>query len=149
MNSGTPEVLEALRTEIESLGTQYFFRTSDVDPKQGERITSLAELRNLAILPMIDDKQQYSATDTAVIFLNDVAICMEDILELIYQRFELDADMTCAMDWTYVGANPTFYDIWIARTMKGNSFFNIPEDRSWDFVSQQTYAAGVFSYVSA
>jgi alpha-1,3-mannosyltransferase len=36
------------------------------------------------------------------------------------------------MDWTYVGAAPTFYDVWIARGMNGDSFFNIPEDGNWD-----------------
>ena len=63
---------------------------------------------------------------------NDVAICMEDILELIYQRHYQNADMTCAMDWTYVGPNPTFYDVWIARGMNGDTFFNIPEDGNWN-----------------
>lgn len=37
------------------------------------------------------------------------------------------------MDWTYVGTDPTFYDVWIARTLKsGDSFFEIPPDGSWD-----------------
>lgn len=39
----------------------------------------------------------------------------------------------CAMDWTYVGDNPTFYDVWIARGMTGDLFFNIPEDGSWNY----------------
>ncbi|KAF9701769.1 hypothetical protein EKO04_000416 [Ascochyta lentis] len=58
---------------------------------------------------------------------------MEDILELLHQRKQQGADQTCAMDWTYVGDNPTFYDVWIARGMTGDSFFKIPEDGSWDF----------------
>jgi alpha-1,3-mannosyltransferase len=37
------------------------------------------------------------------------------------------------MDWTYVGENPAFYDVWIARSMKGDTFFIIPEDGSWDY----------------
>ena len=40
--------------------------------------------------------------------------------------------MTCAMDWTYVRQDPTFYDVWIARDMKGESFFNIPPDGNWN-----------------
>lgn len=133
-NDGTNEVLEAIRPEIEALGTEYFFQSSDVNPKDGERIFSLAKLRNLALQPLLDDARRYSAQST-VVFLNDVAICMEDILELVYQRSLLGADMTCAMDWTYVGRDPTFYDVWISRTLKGESFFRIPEDRSWDYVS--------------
>ena len=57
---------------------------------------------------------------------------MEDILELIHQREYQDADMTCAMDWTYVGPDPTFYDVWVARGMNGDTFFNIPEDGNWN-----------------
>ncbi|KUI61197.1 Alpha-1,3-mannosyltransferase CMT1 [Cytospora mali] len=133
-DDGTPEVLAAIRPEIEALGTEYFFQSSDVNPKEGEgqRIVSLAKLRNLALQPLLDDARRYSA-DSTVVFLNDVAICMEDILELVYQRSFLGADMTCAMDWTYVGRDPTFYDIWISRTMTGESFFKIPEDGSWDY----------------
>ncbi|CAJ2504744.1 Uu.00g121380.m01.CDS01 [Anthostomella pinea] len=40
--------------------------------------------------------------------------------------------MTCAMDWTYVGRDPTFYDVWVARTLRGDLFFDIPSDGSWD-----------------
>lgn len=141
-DDGTAEVLEAITAEIEGLGTEYYFQTSNIDPKAktssegetGGRIVSLAQLRNMALQPMLDDKRRYKSNAT-VIFLNDVAICMEDILELVYQRTFLGADMTCAMDWTYLGTHPTFYDVWISRTMSGESFFRIPEDKSWDFVS--------------
>lgn len=135
-DDGTPEVLEAIAADIEALGTEYFFQTSKVNPKgDGGRIVGLAQLRNLALQPMLDDTRRYSSPDTTVVFLNDVAICMEDILELVYQRSLLGADMTCAMDWTYVGRDPTFYDVWISRTITGESFFLIPEDKSWNYVS--------------
>lgn len=134
-NDGTPEVLEALRSEVEAMGTEYFYKTSTLDPKAGGRIIGLAALRNLALQPMLDDTRGYSEDDTTVVFLNDVAACMEDILELAYQRLHLAAVMTCAMDWTYLGQNPTFYDVWISRTMSGESFFNIPDGGSWDSVS--------------
>lgn len=135
-DDGTPEVLAALRTHVEAMGTEYFFETSSVNPKAGERIEGLAALRNLALQPMLDDRRRYSEKETTIIFLNDVAACMEDILELAYQRVYLEADMTCAMDWTYLGRDPTFYDVWISRTISGESFFNIPEDGSWDSVSR-------------
>lgn len=134
-DDGTPKVLAALRTHVEAMGTEYFFETSSVNPKAGERIEGLAALRNLALQPMLDDRRRYSEKETTIIFLNDVAACMEDILELAYQRVYLEADMTCAMDWTYLGRDPTFYDVWISRTISGDSFFNIPEDGSWDSVS--------------
>lgn len=135
-DDGTPEVLAAIRTHVEAMGTEYFFETSSVNPKAGERIEGLAALRNLALQPMRDDRRRYSDKETTIIFLNDVAACMEDILELAYQRVHLEADMTCAMDWTYAGRDPTFYDVWISRTISGETFFNIPEDGSWDSVSR-------------
>jgi alpha-1,3-mannosyltransferase len=40
--------------------------------------------------------------------------------------------MTCAMDWVYLDTNPTFYNVWIARGMTGETFFKIGEDGNWD-----------------
>jgi alpha-1,3-mannosyltransferase len=131
-------LLQLLGTEIEKLGAKYFFASSGIDPfaegankTGGYRIHALAELRNLAVRPLIDHPEQYSS-DTTVVFLNDVALCAEDILELVHQRLYQVADMTCAMDWTYVGNDPTFYDVWIARGMNGDSFFEIPADGNWN-----------------
>jgi alpha-1,3-mannosyltransferase len=132
-DDGTFEILKLLRQELERLGAKYFFASNEIDPmaEGGDRIQRLAELRNQALQPLVDEPDQYSAEST-VVFLNDVAICMEDILELIHQRHYQSADMTCALDWTYVGPDPTFYDVWIARGMNGDSFFNIPEDGNWN-----------------
>lgn len=131
-DDGTFEILLSLRKEIESLGAAYYFHSSDINPTEGERIEKLAELRNKALEPLLDHAEQSPTDATTVIFINDVAICMEDILELVYQRNFQSADMTCAMDWTYVGPDPTFYDVWIARGMNGDTFFDIPEDGNWN-----------------
>ncbi|KAI2617852.1 glycosyltransferase family 69 protein [Hypoxylon sp. NC1633] len=53
---------------------------------------------------------------------------MADILELVHQRIFQSADMTCAMDWTFVGRDPTFYDVWVSRTLQRDLFFDIPAD---------------------
>jgi alpha-1,3-mannosyltransferase len=130
---GTYEVLKQLREEIEAMGAQYFLTTNEMDPTADGvgRVKALAELRNQALRPLVDHPEEYSV-NTTIVFMNDVALCMEDILELIHQRFYQNADMTCAMDWTYVGHDPTFYDVWIARGMNGDSFFKIPEDGNWN-----------------
>ncbi|GKT50925.1 alpha-1,3-mannosyltransferase CMT1 [Colletotrichum spaethianum] len=128
---GTYEILHLLRPELEKLGVEYHFARSDLDPGAGDRIGKLAELRNMALAPLVSDPARYAA-DAAVLFLNDVAICLEDILELAHQRLYLGADMTCAVDWTYVGPDPTFYDVWISRTIAGDSFFEIPPDGNWN-----------------
>ena len=133
-DDGTYEVLKLLEEEVEKMGAKYFLATTDINPgkeNDGNRISALAELRNMALQPLVNNAEHYDQNVT-VIFLNDVSICMEDILELVHQRQYQQADMTCAMDWTFVGPNPTFYDVWIARTMNGDSFFNIPPDGSWD-----------------
>ncbi|KAL1850972.1 hypothetical protein VTK73DRAFT_9590 [Phialemonium thermophilum] len=158
-HDGTPEVLAAIREELAGLGIGgYFFQSSDINPvgrrrAAGGRVSKLAQLRNLALQPLFymssssssssssnSEDAQKSATSspladdgTTVLFLNDVVPCAEDVLELLLQRQTLGADMTCAMDWTYVGPDPTFYDVWIARTIAGDSFFHIPADGSWDF----------------
>ncbi|KAI1846406.1 hypothetical protein JX266_007611 [Neoarthrinium moseri] len=130
-DDGTFEVLDLLQPELEKLGLKYIFRHTDVDSKEGERITKLAALRNMALEPL-HSKSLHADKDTTVVFLNDVAACSEDILELVHQRVLQSADMTCAMDWVYVGNDPTFYDVWVARTLKGNTFFDIPPDGNWN-----------------
>jgi alpha-1,3-mannosyltransferase len=131
---GTFEVIGELRSNLQALGVKYFFQTSDINPTAPgqDRIEALADLRNLALQELFAHPAHYDP-DTTVIFFNDIALCMEDILELLHQRRRQGADQTCAMDWTYVGDNPTFYDVWIARGMTGDLFFNIPEDGSWDY----------------
>ena len=130
-NDGTYEVLKLLKDEIDEwIGTRLFLNTSDIDPgnfNDRRRIIALAELRNLALQPLVEHAERYDPNVT-VVFINDVAICVEDILELIHQRRFQQADMTCAMDWTFVGGKAMFYDSWLARGMNGDSFYNIPAD---------------------
>jgi hypothetical protein len=86
-SDGTTEILARLREEMESMNVTYYFSTSDVDPlKSGnDRITELAKLRNLVMDPLVRQPELYDP-DTTVIFLNDVSICTDDILELVYQK---------------------------------------------------------------
>ncbi|KAL8952772.1 MAG: hypothetical protein Q9222_001319 [Ikaeria aurantiellina] len=132
-NDGTYEVLTLLQQHVERMGAKFFLQTNEINPKApgANRIEALSELRNQALQPLIDLHLQ-GDPDTTVIFINDVAICTEDSLELIHQRRHQAADLTCAMDWTYVGPDPTFYDVWIARGMNGDSFFEIPADGNWN-----------------
>ena len=133
-DDGTLEILDALRKEMRSLGLEFHLQTSNIDPQNGDRIEALAALRNLALEPLLNNSSQYSP-DTAVIFVNDVAICMEDILELVHQRVFQNADMVCAMDWNDIEPVPIFYDIWVARAINGDTFWEIPPDGSWRHAS--------------
>ncbi|KAF4968293.1 hypothetical protein FSARC_4238 [Fusarium sarcochroum] len=129
---GTADLLTALHPFLQEIGLAYFYNNSDINPAQGnKRIQKLAQLRNLALTPLYKEQVKVKE-DTTVLFINDVSACAEDILELALQRRSLNADMTCAMDWTYVGPDPTFYDIWIARTIAGDSFFEVGADGNWN-----------------
>jgi len=92
-----------------------------------DRIEALAALRNLALHDISTHPAHYDP-DT-INFLNDIARCMEDALQLPHQRRLQGANQTCAMDWTYL-ENPTFYDVWIARGMTGDTFFQ--DSRRWE-----------------
>ncbi|KAK7417093.1 hypothetical protein QQZ08_011752 [Neonectria magnoliae] len=127
---GTADVLVALRPFLDRLDLTYFYNSSTINPAKGNRIHKLAELRNLALQPLFDNSDRVSES-TAVLFLNDVAACTEYLLELALQRRTLGADMTCAMDWTYAGQDPTFLDVWVARTLAGDSF-EVPPDGNWN-----------------
>jgi alpha-1,3-mannosyltransferase len=135
-SDGTFEVLHQLSDSIDALGSRYILQTSDLDPKSKgvDRIGLLASLRNLALRDLYERPHAYSP-NTAVIFINDASLCAEDILELMYQRVVLNADVTCAMDWQVYGpdADPTFYDVWVSRTVTGDLFFDVPQNSTWDF----------------
>ncbi|KAL8964246.1 MAG: hypothetical protein Q9183_004589, partial [Haloplaca sp. 2 TL-2023] len=93
-DDGTFETLLLLREEMDRIGVKYFFQTNEIDPhKSGDRIKALAELRNQALQPLVG-LHLGTNTDVTVVLLNDVAICREDILELIHQRRRQNADMT-------------------------------------------------------
>ncbi|KAF4470371.1 hypothetical protein FALBO_2725, partial [Fusarium albosuccineum] len=98
-----------------------------------DRIGKLVKLRNLVLGPLFK-KEVNVSEETTVVFINDVAACTEDILELVLRRRNLNADMTCAMDWTFPGGadDPTFYDVWIARDGQGDTFFRIGENGNWE-----------------
>lgn len=141
-DDGTPAILAALKPELARLGLRYRLCSSAIDPAAGDRIQRLADLRNAAlahILPTTtpadaeaENERATADAATTVLFLNDVAACADDILELAHQRTTQGAALTCALDWTYVGRDPTFYDVWVARALSGAPFFDVPADGSWD-----------------
>ncbi len=134
-NDGTWEILAALVPALKKAGITYYLQASALNPaeKGGDRIGRLAALRNQVLTPLTqaDARTTVIGPSASVIFLNDVAACAEDILELLHQRRALGADMVCGMDWTYPDETATFYDVWVARSMAGGSFFDIPSNGAW------------------
>lgn len=131
-SDGTYLILYELGMLLKQLGVEYYLQQSDVDPHgpNQDRIGALSILRNLAMYPLISEKEKFS-DQTITLFINDVALCPDDILELLIQHVHQNASMTCAMDWVYGG--DVFYDVWVSRSMSGNTFFEIAQDVSWAF----------------
>lgn len=129
---GTSDMLQALHKDAKDLGLAYTLVQSHLDPKNEthDRIETLAQLRNLALAPLLQDPSNFDSAETTIIFINDISPCANDILELIHQRRIQGADMTCPMDFSDDGL---FYDIWVARSMTGDIFFNIPPSGLWTF----------------
>ncbi|KAM4055772.1 cryptococcal mannosyltransferase 1 domain-containing protein [Hirsutella rhossiliensis] len=148
---GTYEVLKSLQREMDNLGVFYYLQTSDINSHYGDRIGKLAKLRNLALEPMMADAAKWDH-DTTILFINDVAICTDDILELLYQKQLQGADMTCSMDYhrLYGRSNQrlAFYDVWVSRSMDGNSFFEVPGHgdwrHAWDMLPNDAHARARF-----
>jgi alpha-1,3-mannosyltransferase len=134
-HDGIYEILHSFSPLFAILNLIYTLTTNAIDPKAEtgvDRIEALVILRNQALHPLISSTDFFDP-DTTVLFINDVALCMEDILELIHQRRLQQADMTCAMDWIYGGS--AFYDVWVSRVINGDQFFEIPQSGSWEFSS--------------
>ena len=131
---GTREILVGLRNGVESLGAKYYLSFSDLDPRDSanDRIVVLAALRNQALEPLKAKRDPFTS-DAVVIFLNDIVLCPDDLLELLHQHFVQSAEMTCAMDWL-TSDKMTFYDSWIGRGMNGDLFYEIPQNADfWSF----------------
>ncbi|KAK4140755.1 glycosyltransferase [Dichotomopilus funicola] len=133
---GTADILSALQPLlVNTLHLRTFLAVDNgIDPlSEGvDRFAALANLRNLALAPLTTGDPSHYTPDATVIFLNDVAACPDDILELLHQRRRQDAHMACALDWT--SSDPSFfYDVYVARTLQGDLFFPItPETAGWE-----------------
>ncbi|MCJ1339644.1 hypothetical protein MMC09_004934 [Bachmanniomyces sp. S44760] len=134
---GTYQILRALKDEIENLGATFFLTASTITPMEGDRFEKLAFLRNMALAPIMMKPEEFSA-DAQVIYLNDVYICPHDILELIYQQIHQKSIMTCGMDWSEGGA--IFYDIYVSRSIVGETFWQIAQDGLWHFAANLFWA---------
>ena len=129
---GTFDILFAVQRAAINAGIDFYLtKNDDVDPKAPgvDRFDALAQLRNQALRPLLKDPSRYDA-DPTVIFSNDVSLCVNDILELVYQRKHQKADLACAMDYSNDGL---FYDVWISRGMTGDIFFEIPSSGLWKY----------------
>ncbi|KIO24406.1 glycosyltransferase family 69 protein [Tulasnella calospora MUT 4182] len=92
------------------------------------RIEYLAEVRNAALVPLHELRDNDGEIFDSVVFMNDILPCVDDLLELIWQSRRQNAGLTCAADYMFhdeIGA-PVFYDNWVARDINGTALENAP-----------------------
>ncbi|ORX40975.1 capsular associated protein [Kockovaella imperatae] len=92
------------------------------------RIEYLAEVRNAAMVPLHELRDNGNEVFDSIVFMNDILPCVDDLLELIWQSRKQNAGITCAADYMYhddIGA-PVFYDNWVARDINGTALENAP-----------------------
>ena len=92
------------------------------------RIEYLAEVRNAAMTPLHELRENEGEVFDTIVFMNDILPCVDDLLELIWQSRRQNAGITCAADYMYhdeIGA-PVFYDNWVARDLNGTALENAP-----------------------
>ncbi|KAI8718338.1 hypothetical protein NCS52_00612500 [Fusarium sp. LHS14.1] len=113
-NQQIDDVLEELRLGVEHIGAVYNYTSFVYGP-------SVYRHRNQAIRAVRHARKEVSE-DATIVFLDDVDICSEDILELILQRENLGADMTCGMQWAPNKSNgiPLLKNDGTCRDMQGN-----------------------------
>ena len=117
----TPTLLRILARMLRIFGTSYRIKsegeTNIADKSNHMRIAILAAVRNLALQPLFDGA--LGKYDT-VLFINDVVHCPADILEVLYQHWKQQADMSCSVDWH---SDPLIYDRWVIRSMTGHPYY--------------------------
>lgn len=121
-NDQTKEILDKFIKIITPLSIKYQIFTSPLSKtEQMNRIEYLAYVRNMALEPLFKSIEVLSANSKfiedqveydAVLFLNDVYYCANDILELFYQQALNDAHIVAGMDYDAPNGLPMFYDTW-------------------------------------
>ncbi|KAL2012254.1 hypothetical protein VTN00DRAFT_4972 [Thermoascus crustaceus] len=133
-DDSTYDILSTVKAEIQLMGAEFHLNASSVDTARNgvDRVAAMSELRNMALAPLIDSGSAHSS-DATIIFMDNVALCPEDILELLYQHVSQSAHMTCAFDWILSGS--AFHDVWASRSMAGDLFLEAPQDASpsWNY----------------
>lgn len=125
----TRPLLAELGAALQSLGVDgIWIHSSDLETDEHtDRIVRLSEIRNMAIMPLIPYASAPNAKHNTLVFLNDVATCAADILELVHQQRLQQADMAIATDWDVVNRKskkpdkkrPRPYDMWTLRGIDG------------------------------
>ncbi|KAI0036418.1 cryptococcal mannosyltransferase 1-domain-containing protein [Vararia minispora EC-137] len=122
----TPEMLALLDDLLAALRVPHqvvYSAEGDISRKErGHRIEVLANVRNRVLAPLYSGAAAVHVPGGSfddLLFMNDIAFCAADMLELLHEKRAHGANQVCALDW--VGAY--IYDNWVLRTMRGTMFY--------------------------
>jgi len=143
----TPEGLAHLGAVLTGLGVGHHIRSAKEETiwLGVDRIELLSAYRNLALSPL-HAADKYLNGLTELMFINDVFLCTQDILEVIWERHFQNAHASCGTDWkesqpllgqygswpwnekkktsvqeTEEKKSVYLYDSWVARSLSGRT----------------------------
>ncbi|KAG8921887.1 capsular associated protein [Tulasnella sp. 418] len=125
----TKALLRIFDALTRSVGMRITIRTSmRTRGAFNHRIEYLAEVRNAALVPLHELRDNEGEVFDTVVFMNDILPCVDDLLELIWQSRFQNAGITCAADYMFHDElnAPVFYDNWVARDINGTALENAP-----------------------
>lgn len=101
-NDQTKALLKIFDALARTVGLRIIIRTSmRTRGLFNHRIEYLAEVRNAAMLPLHELRDNDGEVFDSVVFMNDILPCVDDLLELIWQSRRQNAGITCAADYMY------------------------------------------------
>lgn len=98
----TKSLLKVFDALSRTVGLRMTIRTSFRTRGQfNHRIEYLAEVRNAAMTPIHELRDNEGEVFDTIVFMNDILPCVDDLLELIWQSRKQNAGITCAADYMY------------------------------------------------
>ncbi len=101
----------------------------DFSDPTSNRIAILASLRNTALSPLWDSNSELKDVTKAVVFMNDVYLKAEHLLEVMHMHEVNGADLSSGWDW-YRKDPAYYYDVWVGRTVSPPSVHERSSSRS-------------------
>jgi alpha-1,3-mannosyltransferase len=110
----TKALLRIFDALARTVGLRIIIRTSMRTRGQfNHRIEYLAEVRNAAMVPLHELRDNDGEIFDSIVFMNDILPCVDDLLELIWQSRRQNAGITCAADYMYHDDIVSYYSLLI------------------------------------
>ena len=115
-------LLRAFEGDLLGLGVPHRIRFGNEVKQHGQnRIHFLAQLRNVALEPMVTGSREWDH----LVYVNDVIFCASSLALLVATRVVERADLACGMDFKIDDSGKImYYDTWVGVDMSGTHFMN-------------------------